>query len=236
MDQGTLIVLTEAEFAPSLLSMLTNARPKAKIACAESLEDVQGHCRAKLNGLRLIAFCTDIIVPTSVLELCDAGAYNFHPGSPEYPGLFPSCFAIYEGAISFGATAHRMTQDIDAGEIVGTEIFEIPQDIDRFTLDSKSFEAIARLFSRLADQLADIGTPLPPSGEEWTGRARGKKDFSQLCHLPQDVDKIEFDRRYRAVGEGPLQALSIELFGHCFRSDNNRNKEPIFRGGQSSRS
>ena len=198
MDQGTLIVLTEAESAPSLLSMLTNARPKAKMACAESLEDVQGHCRAKLNGLRLIAFCTDIIVPTSVLELCDAGAYNFYPGSPGYPGLFPSCFAIYEGAISFGATAHRMTQDIDAGEIVGTEIFEIPQDIDRFTLDSKSFEAITRLFSVSPINLLISVHPFLPVEKNGQEEHAEKRISANCAIFPRMSTKL-----YLIAGIGP---------------------------------
>ena len=235
MVHSTLIVLTETGFAPTLLSTLKKANSEASIVTANSLDQIQRVYRPSTSGQRLIAFCTDVIVPPEILRLFDGGAYNFHPGSSEYPVLFPSCFAIYDGAASFGATAHLMTEDIDAGEIVGSERFEIAPDIDRFSLDSKTFETVMVLFRRLTPQLVDVDNPPPPNGEKWSGKSRGRKDFNHLCKLPLDIDKDEFDRRYRAIGEGPDHALSIEVFGHRFCLDNKRGDKPAYRGGQSSK-
>jgi methionyl-tRNA formyltransferase len=57
-----------------------------------------------LRRARLIAFSSPVIVPPLVLAALGYGAYNFHPGPPEYPGWAPAHFALYDGATEFGAT------------------------------------------------------------------------------------------------------------------------------------
>ena len=99
-----------------------------------------------------------------------------------------------------------------------------------------AFQSVMRLFERLAPALADSEKQLTPNGEAWRGKSRRKADFLKLCELPVDVSEAEFLRRYRAVGEGPDHALSISIFGHRFKLDNQRSNEAIFRGGQRSQS
>src|ERR1700694_2895518 len=43
---------------------------------------------------RLIAFAASVIVPGPILAELRYGAYNFHPGPPEYPGWRPARFAL----------------------------------------------------------------------------------------------------------------------------------------------
>ncbi len=124
-----------------------------------------------------------------------------------------------------------MTDVIDGGEIIGTEFFAIGPNIDRFTLDSLAFEAVLRLFQQLSPQLTDLENEIAPSGEVWTGKAKTKKDFDKLCELPADLSESEFQRRYRAVGEGPNHALFFHLFGHRFRLENQRDQDTVYRGG-----
>lgn len=232
MTDGSLTLLSDQRFAPALAGVLRQANPDAQVTCAHSLADIHASVADPSSRHRLVAFCTDIIVPADILSRCKTGAYNFHPGPPEYPGIYPSCFAIYDGADRFGSTAHEMTEIVDQGAIVATDHFEISSDIDRFALDALAFESVMRLFQRLAPQLVTLDNPLRPSDEQWSGRARTKKDFSDLCLLPKDVDRDEFERRYRAVGEGPNHALTVNIYGHQFRLDNQRSKETVFRGGQ----
>ena len=61
-----------------------------------------------LARARLIAFATPVIVPGRILASLGYGAYNFHPGPPQYPGWAPAHFALYEQANEFGATVHAM--------------------------------------------------------------------------------------------------------------------------------
>lgn len=235
MAAQTLILLADTAFQPALLQSLT-AQALPNQLGLKAVSD-----RAALNQavgespetVRLVAFCTEVIVPPATLERCAAGAYNFHPGPPEYPGIFPSCFAIYDGATTFGATAHRMTAMVDGGDIVAVSRFDMPPNVDRLHLDGLSFDAVMSLFKETVPRLLDLSTDLSPLGETWTGPARTRKHFEQLCHLPDNVSQEEFERRYRAVGEGPEHALTLEVHGHRFRLDNLREQDSIVRGGQS---
>lgn len=235
MAEQTLILLADAAFQPALLQPLAaQALPKQvdvkAVSDRAALERAIGE---SLGSLRLVAFCTDVIVPAAALERCAAGAYNFHPGPPEYPGIFPSCFAIYDGASTFGVTAHRMTAVVDGGDIVAVSRFDMPADVNRLQLDGLSFKAVMTLFKNMVPRLVDLSEDLTPSGETWTGPARTRKHFEQLCRLPDNVSQDEFERRYRAVGEGPDHALTFELHGHRFKLDNLREQDPVVRGGQS---
>ncbi len=233
MTHGTLILLTDQMFAAAVADALgieeESGQPDlVHVAKRAGLERAMAETEAPR---RLLAFCTGVIVPPDVIEACEAGAYNVHPGPPAYPGLFPSVFAIYDRAATFGTTIHRLTEDIDSGDIVHTKSFDIPAPIDRAGLDKLAFEHALRVTHDFAFKLCDLSEDLKPNGEQWLGRPRTRKDFDALCRLPENVDADEFDLRYRAVGEGPDHALSIPLFGHRFKLDNERTGD-VSRGGQ----
>ena len=64
-------------------------------------------------------------LPAAILAGLGHGAYNFHPGPPNYPGWMPSSFAVYEGATEFGATAHSVSAAQDGGAIIGVDTFPL---------------------------------------------------------------------------------------------------------------
>src|SRR3569623_2163470 len=110
------VVLLTGPGERSILSArLAAFRPDLNIIAAGSRADLLALAAATLARSRLIAFTTSVIVPPEVLAGLGHGAYNYHPGSPEYPGLSPAQFAIYDGARSFGATVHRMASEVAAG-------------------------------------------------------------------------------------------------------------------------
>lgn len=234
MECPTLIILTDPVFQHQLITEVRTISDESDLTvrAADSLDSISKALDQTTEKTRLIAFCTGIIVPAAMLKRVSSGAYNFHPGPPEYPGIFPSCFAIYDGATTFGATAHRMTDRIDEGEIVGTQSFPLSSETDRLSLDKLALDNVLILFSTLLPRIVDLSNDLPSSGESWRGQAKTKKDFNALCELPSDASQEEFDRRYRAVGEGPEHALSIRLFGQRFRLDNDHAGDTVVRGGR----
>jgi methionyl-tRNA formyltransferase len=221
-----LILLTQREFAPAVAAPLQAA--SADVRLAESLSELE----TLLTGgsARLVSFGSGVIVPAQLLAQT-AGAYNFHPGPPSYPGIFPSVFALYDGARSFGVTLHEMTAQVDAGPIVAAETFTIAPHYDRLALDTATFGALMGILKKNAALLADTSKPLPRINAAWGARTYTRKDFDALCRLPDDVSDEEFARRYRAVGEGPEHALTITRFGRAFRLES-RNGGPVVRGGQ----
>lgn len=110
-----------------------------------------------------------------------------------------------------------MTENIDGSEIIGTDLFKVRPNIDRFTLDRLAFESVMRLFNTLAPQLTDLTSP--PSGDKWTGPIRTRKNFNALCDLPEDIDQLEFERRYKAVGEGPNNAVLYDRFSFPYSTN-----------------
>lgn len=180
---------------------------------------------------RLICCGSGVIVSSNTLRSLSGPAYNFHPGPPEYRGLFPSVFALYDNAETFGVTCHEMTEEIDAGPIVGLTRFPISRDCERAQLDALTYRHLLQLVEKLAPQLIQNNQIIPRSNEVWSGPLRRKADFEALCRLPANIDQKEFARRYRAIGEGPHHALSLELHGRIF-SLQSRSDAPVTRGGK----
>ncbi|MBY0512246.1 MAG: hypothetical protein K2P94_19095 [Rhodospirillaceae bacterium] len=224
-----LILLTEYGFADVVAAPLRAAAPDLDVRIAATLADLE----SGLDGaapVRIVSFGSGVIVPPALLARVGAGAYNFHPGPPAYPGIFPSVFALYDGAGDFGVTLHEMTAEIDAGPIVAVAEFPIAQGWDRLGLDTASFTALMTLLERSAKRLTDLQTPLTHTTHTWSAPRRTRKDFNALCHLPDDVTPEEFARRYRAVGEGPDHALTFTRFGRSFRLQSRGGD--VVRGGQ----
>jgi methionyl-tRNA formyltransferase len=155
---------------------------------------------ARRPGTRLISFCSAVVVPTQVLAALGAPSYNFHPGPPEYPGRYPSVFALYDGAERFGVTVHEMAAKVDAGPIVSAEWFPIPKDCALEKLEELAFSALVAKFRSLAFHLATVERPLPRMPYRWSGTKTKKSDCTALCRITPGLDAAEIARRRRACG------------------------------------
>ena len=223
-----LILLTQREFADIIARPLQARGVNLRVAA--TLPELEAVLDEGTEDTRLISFGSGVIVPAGILNRLRGPAYNFHPGPPDYPGIFPSVFALYDGARRFGVTLHEMVALVDSGPIVAVETFEIAPAWDRLALDSASFTALLQLLERFTPQLADVAAPLPRITEAWRGVRRSRKDFYALCRLPEEVTAEEFARRYRAIGEGPEHALTLTRFGRSFRLES--RGQDVVRGGQ----
>jgi methionyl-tRNA formyltransferase len=192
-----IVLLTGDREAPHLAAHLRGFAPAANIRHVATRAALDEAFAVPVAGRRLIAFTTNVIVPGRYLAACDHGGYNFHPGPPSYPGVYPESFAVWEKAARFGATAHRMLRQVDAGPIVATEWFD-----------------------DLADALMNSDAFLPESGEAWTGATRLRSEFDAQCRIEPGISAAEYKRRYRAFGEGPFQDMHMMIHGHRFKIDN----------------
>jgi len=227
-----ILLLSDPALIHDLGAVLMAANPRLRVVHVLSRQELEARCQTSLHKTRLLSFGGDIIVPDSILNRLDGGAYNFHPGPPTYPGRFPSTFFIYDGGTVFGSTVHEMVAKVDSGAIHTVDWFEVPADVDCVTLNALSFQSLFALFQNLSSPLALCEKPLERSSEVWQGRTTTQKDFEALCHLPADVSESEFQRRYRAVGEGPNHALEMTLHGHRFCLDNRHAAPDVLIGGK----
>ena len=196
---------------------LKRHNPDLTITHVQSRDELTMALHPRRPGVRLIAFCTSIIVPADALAEVECGAYNFHPGPPTYPGKHPASFAIYEGATRFGATVHEMHPRVDSGPIVGVEWFDMPANPRLSEVERLTFDACIRLWHLFGPALATSPDLLPTSGQTWSGNKSTQRDFDRLCVLPLDIDPQEFDLRQRAFADGLPGRLTVEIHGQRFR-------------------
>jgi methionyl-tRNA formyltransferase len=226
-----LILMTQREFEEPLSDALRRAAPRAALSFAWSLADLERELEHDPDGSRILSVGSNIIVPRRVLQRLSSPAYNLHPGPPNYPGIFPSVFALYEGAREFGVTLHELAPVVDSGAICMVERFKLDPHWDRLALDTHTFVVLMHVIERAAPLLADIHAPLRYSGDVWSGRRRTRKDFGALCHLPENFTAVELAQRLRAVGEGPDHCLTTTRDGQIFRLDTGR-RGTVVRAGQ----
>jgi len=224
----TILLLTPSEFAGLLRPPLESAGATVLVAATREALD-QAAAQPAAN-LRLVSFGSEVIVPAAVLAGLNGPAYNFHPGPPEYPGLFPSVHALYDGRADFAVTLHEMAPQVDSGAIVAVERFPIAAKADRLALDTATFRVMIEMFGQWATRLADTSRPLARRTDAWTGPRRTRADFDALCELGENPTEEEFARRLRAVGEGPDHALAFTRFGRRFRLASEAHG-PVVRGG-----
>ena len=166
---------------------------------------------------RLVAFCTDIVVPESVLSALGCPAYNFHPGPPAYPGRYPAAFAVYDGADRFGATLHRMHARVDSGPISGVTDFPVPPGSEVRWLEMRAHQAAVYLFLESCHLLINRCDPLPELSLHWAERRCSRKALAALCTITPDIDAAELDRRSRATAGVPDARFVMTLNGRRFR-------------------
>ncbi|MGY4472795.1 methionyl-tRNA formyltransferase [Bradyrhizobium sp. USDA 3364] len=195
----TIILLTGVASQQFALTELLKAHnPALSFRCAVTAEELAAIEPEVLREARLLAFTTSVIVPESILAALGHGAYNFHPGPPQYPGWAPAHFALYDGARTFGATAHVMAARVDSGPIVGVESFIVPDKISVRGLEQIAYVRLAHLFWRMSRDLARDPSPLRELGIAWCGIKSTRQMYREMCELPAGISAGELARRIRA--------------------------------------
>jgi methionyl-tRNA formyltransferase len=214
----TIILLTEPAVEEALTDALRRYNPRLTICPANSSEQLAAIKPKLVRRARLIGFVTPVVVPAPMLNALGFDAYNFHPGPPSYPGRVPAHFAIYDQAGMYGATAHRMTERVDAGGIVDVDLFMIPQGADVAQLQEMAFTRLAWLFWRLAPVLVTQREPLVELPVAWTGTSSTSRTYATMCDMSVDISKEELERRIEAFGDGNYGVdLTVTLHGRKFR-------------------
>lgn len=199
--------------------------------CARALEFCQGHfesvafCLGRWGdplppeiraweGDTIISYLSRWVVPADLLGRASKAAINFHPASPEYPGIGCNNFALYEGAKEYGVTCHHMAARVDTGAIIRVRRFPVyPQD-DVESLLERTYEHQMALFLEIAAILAE-GRELPVSEEKWTRPPFTRVQFNELFKITPEMEPEEIARRVRAVSYRHWQPY-IELGGYRF--------------------
>ncbi|MDG5495051.1 formyltransferase family protein [Niveispirillum sp. BGYR6] len=207
-----LVLLSPPHLATAAAQLLAAANPDIALILAHDLAGLDAALTMREGPrVRLIAICFGQVVPAALLVRCGAGAVNLHPATPEYPGSGALHLALYEGAASFGATAHLMQLPVDSGPILAVERFAIPAGIGHRSLSDLALGAVLNLLKRLAPALT--GELPPPCGESWAGRPHRLADVMALAKLTPYMPADEVRRRWRAFRDGPESPLYMDFQG-----------------------
>jgi methionyl-tRNA formyltransferase len=215
----TIILLTGPVEQGPLEALLHGHHPHLAIHSMSAADEFAAFDVAFLKRARLLAFASPVIVPGQVLDGLGFGAYNFHPGSTDYPGWAPAHFALYDGVNEFGATVHVMAELVDCGPIIDAVRFPIPPDISAQGLEGLAYAHLAQLFWRLSKALAIQAEPLPTQALQWSPKKNSRRAYQAICNIPLDISKEELDRRMRVFGGNHYGiAPTIKLHGVEFRA------------------
>jgi len=215
----TIILLSGAAEQFALRQALLGHNRHITVMPAATAADLAALNSDLLARARLIAFATPIIVPQAVLSRLGYGAYNFHPGPPSYPGWAPAHFALYNRETEFGATAHVMVEEVDAGPIIDVTRFAIPAHTSVLGLEGLAYAHLAHLFWRLAGSLAANAEPPPALALKWSGKKYSRRAYRAMCDIPLDIPKDEFQRRIEVFGANHFgMSPTISLHGVEFRA------------------
>ena len=98
------------------------------------------------------------------------GAFNLHPGPlPEYAGLNPVSWAIFNSENGHGVTVHAMTDRTDAGPIAFERRFPISSSDTALTLSANCVTAGVELLDELIATVAS-GQPVPAREQDLSQR------------------------------------------------------------------
>ncbi len=146
----------------------------------------------------IISYISPWIVPKELLKKTRVAAINFHPGSPEYPGIGCTNFVIYEGAKKYGVTAHHMNEKVDTGKIIDVKWFPVSRLDTVYSLTMKCYAHIFILFTDILEQM--LGQKKWGKGRYvWKRKPFVRKELNGLCLLTKKMPKEEIRRRIRAT-------------------------------------
>jgi len=152
-----------------------------------------------IRGAVLISFLSRWIIPDYILN--DAKyAINFHPASPEYPGIGCNNFALYDNAKEYGCTCHHMEPKVDTGMIIDVRKFPVFQTDNVESLLNRTYDIMLGQFYDVIGHLLKTGTlPIMRKPPKWARSAYTRKEFEKLFVVTADMKSDEIDIRVRAL-------------------------------------
>ncbi|MGI8583267.1 MAG: formyltransferase family protein [Chitinophagaceae bacterium] len=150
------------------------------------------------NGDLIISYLSQWIIPKILLQKVTIAALNFHPGTPEYPGIGCTNFAVYNQVDEFGVTCHHMLPKVDTGEIVKVKRFPVYDTDTVYSITQRCYSHILEMLYYIFSLLMNSEI-LPTSNEVWKRKPYLRKELDELCRLTPDMDIKEIELRIKAT-------------------------------------
>jgi len=227
-----LVILSTDQVVPDLKSIYRSLNPTLCTITVTNTRELYAIPRTVLNKSRLISFLSSVIVPSEILGQLAYGAYNFHPAPPARPGWGASSFALLQKDDYFGTTLHRMIEYVDAGPIVGVDIFLIPKGIHIYQLRELVSQSLRRLATSSAQAIMAKEKVLPKLPFAWGAMRYTKQDYVDMTLIKADIEKAALEAVIKAFGEADNVAhlrfvKDGEIYFYAPEKDSNMDANPI---------
>jgi methionyl-tRNA formyltransferase len=154
----------------------------------------------------LISVNSTAIIGRAVLERFGGRAVNIHPGRlPDFGGLYAVQWAIRLGESSTAATAHFMTETLDAGDVIHMAPVPIGSHDTGLSAWLRCLRAQAEVLKWLLTEI-DVGHELPRMCQDLSRRRCFKAADALGDQLPGHLHAIEAVRWVRAGNYQPLSS------------------------------
>lgn len=154
----------------------------------------------------LISMNSTAIIRRPVLERFDGHAVNIHPGRlPDFGGLYAVQWAIRLGEDATAATAHFMTETLDAGDVIYATEVPIGSHDTGLSVWLRCVRAQVEILKRLLTEIV-AGRELPRTRQDPSLRHCFKAADALGDHLPSHLHAIEAERWVRAGNYQPLSS------------------------------
>jgi methionyl-tRNA formyltransferase len=184
-------------------------------ACLGVWSDPLPEAAKAWQGDFIISYLSRWVVPEYLLKRARIACFNFHPASPEYPGIGCNNFALYEGAQEYGVTCHHMAPKVDTGAIIAVKRFAIHPEDGVAELLERTYEHQIALCLEILGLLA-AGRDLPVSEESWSRPPFTRAQFNELFVITPEMEQAEIARRIRAISYKHWQPY-LRLQGYTFK-------------------
>lgn len=137
----------------------------------------------------VISLLYDKIVRNNEFDIPKMGTINIHPSLlPSGRGSCPNFWAIAEGDSYAGWTAHRMTSEIDKGDIYHQLPIPVHLNDTGESLWKQLFNVLPAFLSQLANRISN--NDLTPLDIEQNGKVHTLKQFHEAHNLNEAINNL----------------------------------------------
>jgi methionyl-tRNA formyltransferase len=163
----------------------------------------------------LFNFLSPLKIPIEVLDKIAIYSINFHPASPQYPGVGCASFPIFNEDKEYGVSAHIIEEEYDSGPIIETLYFPILEGEYCDNLFARSLNFSLVLFYSVLLKISS-GEEMLETTEKWHRKSMTRKAFEAWMVLnPEDGEEVNL-RKIRATQHISFPGPFIEAYGKRF--------------------
>ena len=162
----------------------------------------------------LISYLSPWIIPKKILKKNKLNI-NYHPGTPNYPGIGCTNFAILNKEKFYGCTAHVMNEKVDTGKILGVRKFKINQNITVDQLLNRTYKEMEKLLFFTIKKI--IENKNFSNSLKWERKPYKRKDFHKIFEIKKNFSVAKIKKIIQATNYSDYPGPYIKLANYKFQ-------------------